>query len=294
MKALKFVAVGVALLAGVGAVAVVQNELQKARDTAAPVQVAPPPPPIVERQTAEVLVTSRPLRIGEPVAAADLRWQPWPAEAVNDAFMLRESRPDAIEEWSGSVTRAALLEGEPVAPGKLVKLGEAGVLSAMIRDGLRGYALTIAPETGVGGFALPGDFVDVILAQEIEVERRLSDGSMKEGTVVVSQTLIETARVLAVDTEMDADGDASIDVRRTVTLEIAPQHAEVLAMAERIGRITLSLRGLATLVDENGPRRDVRPVLVADASVLGGDLGGPAVRAISVVRAGARSQAVLP
>ena len=81
MRGLKFLILGVAIAAGVGAIALVKGELDRARSEAdSTVAFAPPPPPIAAKQS-EVLVVSRALRLGETIRESDIRWQPWPEEA---------------------------------------------------------------------------------------------------------------------------------------------------------------------------------------------------------------------
>ena len=65
---------------------------------------------------------------------------------------------------------------------------------------------------------------------------------------VVSETVLEDVRVLAIDqvVSMDTNTEESTetlsDVVETVTLEVTPNQAEAIAVADRMGRLSLALR----------------------------------------------------
>lgn len=265
MRGLKFLILGVAIVAGVGAVALVKGELDRAREAADTTPIMVPAPPPMAATQADVLVVSRELKLGETIRESDLRWQPWPQEAVSEAFVTRAESPDADESLIGAVVRSRFAEGEPVTDSKLLRINHPGVLSTMIRDGLRAFAIAIAPETGAGGFVLPGDFVDLILTREEVIEEQRKVGEAKERSITITETLVRTVRVMAVDTVLDAEGESAMAMKRTVTLEVTPQQAELLSMAEQIGRITLALRGVAELVNDQGEvAKDLMPELAVD------------------------------
>lgn len=210
---------------------------------------APEPvePQVVQAATAEVLAARRDLAVGSRISASDLYWQAWPEDAVGPSQILRDRNPDAAEEFAGAVVRSEIGEGEPVLPRFLLQAGEAGFMSAVLTPGMRAHAVPITAETGAGGFILPGDRVDVIVAYEAEAE-----GSSRR-RFFVSETVVENARVLAIDQVFGGEEDAdSVVVGETATLEVTAEQARALALATERGQISLSLRSLADA--EGGPR----------------------------------------
>ncbi len=92
--------------------------------------------------------------------------------------------------------------------------------------------------TGVGGFVLPGDEVDVILT--IQREQAGDGGSEKR---FFAETLLTQVRVLAIDQTVDnTTGQAKVG--KTATLEVTPKQAEKLALGLDLGDLGLSLRSL--------------------------------------------------
>ena len=188
----------------------------------------------------DVLVAAREIPLGARVGAGDLRWQAWPRTAVTPAFTVKTRNPDAMTDLKGALARGGLLPGEPVTPGKLVTAATAGFMAARLSDGMRAVSIRISPETGAGGFILPGDRVDVILTRE-------RGGDSGRGRDFLSDTIFTNVRVLAIDQafgEAGKEGD-KVAVGKTATLELTPQQAETLARAQAMGEIALSLRSLA-------------------------------------------------
>lgn len=242
MRSLRWVILIAAVAAGVGVVALVQRELDSARRDAANVAPAAAPAQI---ETVDVLVAGRSLDRGASIGQGDLVWRPWPAEVVVGAYVTRDSDPEAVSRLGGALVRSDIIENEPVLPGKVIERDAEGVMSILLRDGMRALAIAVAPETGAGGFILPGDFVDVILTREADVEVRKASGEIEEESFLFTDTLITNVRTLAIDTAIKDEGDPAIEPRRTATLEVTPDMAELLSLAERAGRITLSLRAFA-------------------------------------------------
>lgn len=187
--------------------------------------------------TREVLVATLPVRRGEAVGPANLDWQSWPETAIADGLILRENAPEAIETYSGWISRAELLTGEPLRLARLAE-GNAGLMALLLTPGMRAVAVRTSAESSAGGFILPNDRVDVLHTIMRDV-----DGDGKDEPVTL--TIISNARTLAVDqlTEQ-AEGDVA-KVGETVTLELAPEQVELLTSARNSGRISLALRAIA-------------------------------------------------
>jgi pilus assembly protein CpaB len=191
--------------------------------------------------TTQVLVARNEIGLGQIVGPESFRWQDWPEKSVSTAYIRRSMRPDAIKELENSVARAPMLPGEPVTPMKLVRAGEGGVLAAILPQGMRAISTRIKEETGVGRLILPNDHVDVILTQR---RRNRGGGSGEE---YVSDTLFRNVRVLAIGQLIEAKDGKKLAEGNTATLELTPRQAELLALANSMGEISLSLRSIADM-----------------------------------------------
>ena len=227
MNAVRLIVLAVAALAAVFAAIFVRSAMQPA---------AAPAPVVVEQAAApevvQVLVAARDMSPSLRVSGADFRWTSWPVEAVLPAYITRDARPDAMDEFSGSVTRAYLVEGEPILAGKLVQPGEAGFMAAVIDPGMRAVAVPISAESGAGGFILPNDRVDVLVT------------TSARDAGYVSELLVENVRVLAIDQTYVDDGE-SVVLGSTATLELTPGQTRAVALGVAEGDIVLALRSVA-------------------------------------------------
>jgi pilus assembly protein CpaB len=139
---------------------------------------------------------------------------------------------------------------------------------------MRAISVAIDEVSGNAGLILPGDYVDLLLTQTVGTA---DDGESR----IVSETVLSNVRVIAVGRTLRVDGTEKEDAKggpakaRTTTLEVRPSEAEVVAVAARLGSLSLALRSLATLQrpDEQtdpatgGGRRDSVPVWAEDVSM---------------------------
>ena len=98
---------------------------------------APPPAPVVQMQTVDVLVAKSDIGLGQSVKPEDLIWQTWPAEGASGIFIKRGERPEAEKQVTGSIARAPFVAGEPIREAKLVKADGSGFMAAILPTGMR-------------------------------------------------------------------------------------------------------------------------------------------------------------
>jgi pilus assembly protein CpaB len=199
-----------------------------------------PAQPVAQMQTVDILVAKSDIGLGQSVKPDDLQWQTWPAATASSSFISRASKADAIKEITGSIARAPFIAGEPIREQKLVKADGSGFMAAILPAGYRAISTEISPETGAGGFILPNDRVDVILTK-----RDKSGGAGSDAPN--SEVILSNIRVLAIDQAPKEKEGASALVGRTVTLELKPEQAEILARSRQSGSLTLALRSIADI-----------------------------------------------
>src|SRR4051794_36667725 len=200
----------------------------------------PPPEPVAQLQTVDVLVAKSDIGLGQTVTPEDMLWQTWPAATASNTFIRRNQRPDAATQIAGSIARSPFVAGEPIREPKLVKGNGSGFMAAILPAGMRAISTEISPETGAGGFILPNDRVDVILSK-----REKNVGSSGGPDIINSEIILSNVRVLAIDqAPKEKDGQNTV-VGKTVTLELKPEQAETLARARQGGPLALALRSIA-------------------------------------------------
>ena len=239
MKPARIIVLAIALVAGAIAAFLASR----------PEQAPPPaPPPVAQLETVDVLIANADIGLGSTVTAQDLRWQTWPAAAAGAAFIRKSDRPDAIEQLAGSITRASFSAGEPIREAKLIKAKGSGYMAAILPGGMRAVSTEISPETGVGGFVLPNDHVDVILS------RRDKEAEKAAGVEVhTSEIILSNVRVLAIDQTVEEKDGQRVAVGKTATLELTPRQVETLALARQMGTLSLALRSLVDFEGKGTP-----------------------------------------
>lgn len=207
--------------------------------------------------TQDVLVAAGDLQPAQTLTKENLRWQPWPQDALNPVYITKSSRPDAINSLAGAVVRNHMATGEPIQEGNLTPR-HAGYLSTVLPSGKRAMAVRISAESTAGGFILPNDRVDVLHS---------------DGRSPVSHTILSNVRVLAIDQVVDdttknENSKANV-IGKTATLELDPSQAEILNAAESAGTLSLSLRSAADNNDyQLSTRRVVRIIRAGHSEIL--------------------------
>lgn len=171
----------------------------------------------------KVSVAARDLQPGTELTADAVTTIDWPAgETPNGAF------PNPVE-LNSRVLKTVVARGEPILEGKLAPVGTRGGLSSVIDPGKRAITVRVNEVVGVAGFALPGNYVDILVNTQ--------DEQMKP----VSKIVLEKILVLAVAQEATRD-ETKPKVVDAVTLEVTPEQAEALDLARSIGSLSLALR----------------------------------------------------
>jgi pilus assembly protein CpaB len=189
----------------------------------------------------EVLVATRALPVGTIIDAESFRFQRWPEGLVQPAYYIKGKPGVRPADLVGTVVRNEVTAGQPFTQGSLIRPGERGFLAAALGPGMRAVTVAVSATSGVAGFVFPGDRVDIVLTQEIE-------GGGDGTPLKVSETVMRNVRVLATDQRMSAqgeDGKAVVQRFSMVTLEATPKIAEKIAVAQKIGDLSLSLRSIA-------------------------------------------------
>lgn len=177
-----------------------------------------------------------------------------------------------VQTAVGQVTRYPLTIGEQVMTTKVVNVnrGISRSLSFVIPEGKRAFAITASDVQNAGGLLLPGDYVDILLLQDVPfggdtVPAFLVQTLMQNVEVLaVAQAVVDVVEVPSViradatpaapasPVEGDAAEGATQRVRNsesaplpgasTITVAVTPEEAELLYLAETNGYIRLSVR----------------------------------------------------
>jgi pilus assembly protein CpaB len=176
-----------------------------------------------EVDTIPVVVAKKDLNFGTLLGDEHVRVVRYPKDAIpKGAFTTLDS---VVTQTS----KVFLIEGEPVLRAKLSGVG--GGLSVRIPQNMRAISLDVDEVTGVNGFVLPGDRVDVLV----------TINNARGNNVAVTKTIQQNIEVAAAGAKTEEAGKGRVTVQ-SVTLIVDPPGAEALALAMHQGRVHLVLR----------------------------------------------------
>ncbi|QAU33458.1 Flp pilus assembly protein CpaB [Janthinobacterium sp. 17J80-10] len=177
----------------------------------------------------KVVVATIDIELGNKITPQMLTTVDWPSGSV-PAGTFKD-----LAELQERVAKVSVLRGEPILEGKLAPVGTRGGLSAVIAEGKRAMTVRVNDVVGVAGFALPGNYVDVMVNTQRDGDNRHDDSKQ------ISKTVLEHVLVLAVAQEASRD-DTKPKVVSAVTLELSPEDSEKLDLARNVGTLSLVLR----------------------------------------------------
>lgn len=219
-----------------------------------------PPAPATVRENGKtlypVVVTTKPLEAGKPIAADALAVEMLPINPA-DAF-------SDVGKVVGREPIVALGMGVPLIGSQL-----SSGLALQVTPGQRAVAITVDEVIGVGNRVAPGDYVDVFF-----IVRR--DGQEIDGSQ--ARLLLPHLRVLAFGTlavnespQKTQDGGAmsrKVEPAKTAVLSVPVEAVSQLAMAHQSGRLLLALRNPADDAEPTVKPQDAALLAAADRNPM--------------------------
>jgi pilus assembly protein CpaB len=181
--------------------------------------------------TAKVVVATADISLGQRITPDVLKVVDWPTTSVPPGAF------NDVQKLDGRVLKESTLHGEPVLESKLSPVGTVGGLSAVINEGKRAITVRVNDVIGVAGFALPGNYVDII----VNTEKDPGMATSAQRDQHISKIVLEKILVLAIAQEVARD-ETKPKVVDAVTLEVTPDQAEKIDLARSIGTLSLVLR----------------------------------------------------
>jgi len=138
----------------------------------------------------------------------------------------------SVDSVVGRVARIDVFKGEVIVPGRLAPDGTGPGIEVKITPGKRAVAVRIDDVSGLNGLVQPNSRVDILVT--------LRD--TKAGTQV-SKLFMSNMRVLSIGTVSQVTPDNRPISAPTAIIEVTPEEAEQLTIAQSEGQLRLVLRG---------------------------------------------------
>lgn len=183
-------------------------------------------------ETVSVVVVTADIARGLTLTADKLTTREWPKDAVPKGALMVLA--DAVDR----TVSTSLVKDELLLESKLAPKGAGKGMAAVIPPGMRAVTIqTPNVATGVAGFILPGNKVDVLLTMGGSGSNDTTGG----GSTI---TLLQNVEILAVDQRIEAPTDNKVNASelRSVTLLVVPSDAAKLDLGQNKGTLRLALR----------------------------------------------------
>jgi pilus assembly protein CpaB len=227
MKAAPLISLGVSVALGAGAIFFGRTFMSdKAPDAHASAA------PAVAMTT--VLVMTSTVEPGAVIDPKFVKEVEWPERAVPEGALRNVS-----ELGPKAYSRGLMVPGEPLLEPKIDTTGSVLTLASAITPGKRAVSIVVRNDTGVSGFVLPGDRVDVNEFMDIEDSGGRSEGGRMSANIL-ARPVLRHVKVLAVDQSFDPNLEGAVP-SQTVTLEVSPEDALVLGAASQRAALGLAL-----------------------------------------------------
>src|SRR5438477_27151 len=141
----------------------------------------------------KLVVAGSDIDLGSRLTPPMLKAVEWPSGSMPKGAFANPADLDS------RVLRTSVLSGEPIIESKLAPVGSKGGLSAVVAEGKRAMTVRVNDVVGVAGFALPGNYVDIIVNTKGEGAK---SGSKDQ---TISKIVLEHILVLAVAEEVGRD-----------------------------------------------------------------------------------------
>jgi pilus assembly protein CpaB len=191
----------------------------------------------------KVRVSAADLPQGLLLRDEDIKWKDVPVATLPPGAIV-SGAPGAVE-LKGALLRHPVTGGTVIVADDVILPNAPGFLAATLKPEMRAVSVAVDDVSGNAGLIQPGDYVDLLLTQQMDRKTDSPD------LAVSSETVVEHARVLASGSDINRPKNGNTPDHnervRTVTLEVTPHMGEVVAVAARLGSLSLALRSFATV-----------------------------------------------
>ncbi|MBC7144582.1 MAG: Flp pilus assembly protein CpaB [Thioclava marina] len=202
----------------------------------------------------EVLAAAQSIPFGQTIESQKLTTIAWPKEALPPGVFTDTAALLPTQGQQPRRAKAEIAQGELILASKVSGYGEKITIVQTLGPNSRAMAIEVNASSGVGGFVTPGDKVDVMMT-------RGRNDTLK------TVTILQDVRVIGVDQTSD-EKVKTPGVARTVTVEVTPEQGQRLALAQKAGTLSLTLRTLDDAESEPLPSIGLADILSERPSKL--------------------------
>lgn len=187
------------------------------------------------KQVQSVVVASRIIARGTMIAGDDVMLRGIASPTPSGSFIVTSAvigRVATVDILPSQIVLSETLSADKVAAG----------VSALLPEGQRAFSIRVTEDQIIGGFLRTNDRVDVFVTLPGSVFPRSAMTESRVADQSRATQLLQNVTVLAVGDKLSTKGPDAINGVRTVSLAIAPEAVARLALADRLGKVSLAIR----------------------------------------------------
>ncbi len=187
-------------------------------------------------KTIDVVVAKRNLKPGDVVSGDTMAVRPVPQEFVASNAI----RPDKFDGFVGAKLSHGLQAGEALVSASLAG-ADVATFSSKVKPGIRAMTVAVDEVNSVSGMLQPGDHIDLLLSVRPPVNS--AAGPAVQGPEITAP-LLQDILVLATGKQVRPGQGDDLANRsfNAITVEVTPEQAQKLVVAQRGGKLTAMLR----------------------------------------------------
>ena len=213
-------------------------------------------------RTNDVVVAKVDIPVGSRIIPEQLGIAQFPADVTPVGAIAKID-----DNLIGRVVVTSISPKDPVTEAKLAPVGSLGGLSSVIPEGYRAMTVKVDDVVGVSGFIMPGTLVDIVVV--IQPPKGTANEEM------ISKIVLQNIKVLASGQNIDKPkNDREVErAIKAVTLQVTPEQAEKLALAQSEGKLQLVMRNSVDQADEQTNGANKRSLLTGERAMIAPDPG---------------------
>ena len=186
-------------------------------------------------ETVEIQTAARDIQRGYALTAEDVWTTRVEAPAPEGAIA-------TDVEVIGHVAEEDIAAGQILMSKALGKDLAAAGLAALVPDGYRAYSVNVTEDDILGGFLKVGDRADIYVTLPGNIFAQQQLAGEKSADRSRAALLLQNIQVLAVGQRLSTPGATAELGARTIALAASPDQVARLALAQRLGELSLAIR----------------------------------------------------
>lgn len=186
-------------------------------------------------ETVEIQTAARDIQRGHALTAEDVRTTRVETPAPEGAIT-------ADVDVVGHVAESDIAAGQLLMSKTLGNDLAAAGLAALVPDGFRAYSVNVTEDDILGGFLKVGDRADIYVTLPGNIFAQQQVAGEKSADRSRAALLLQNIQVLAVGQKLSTPGANAELGARTIALAASPDQVARLALAQRLGELSLAVR----------------------------------------------------